>query len=129
MCPPNSIKKKKLAKEFWTEEGCYITELLNDAKSHGYAESDPSFDINGMDTAHKLSIMSSISFNNKIDLDKVYVSGIEDIQYTDLKYADELGFKISKRVPDGIREIKRIIQENLIRDPEDQKYYNIPHGR
>ena len=47
-----------------------------------------------MDTAHKLSIMSSISFNNKIDFDKVFVSGIENIQYTDLKYADELGFKI-----------------------------------
>tara|TARA_X000000950_G_C13912196_1_gene659434 strand:- start:3839 stop:4843 length:1005 start_codon:yes stop_codon:yes gene_type:complete len=45
------------------------------------------------------------------------------------KIKNELGFKISKRVPDGIREIKRIIQENLIRDPEDQKYYNIPHGR
>ena len=68
--------------------------ILNDAKAHGYAESDPSFDINGMDTAHKLSIMSSISFNNKIDLEKVFVSGIEDIQYTDLKYADELGFRI-----------------------------------
>ena len=47
-----------------------------------------------MDTAHKLSIISSISFNNKIDFDKVFVSGIENIQYTDLKYADELGFKI-----------------------------------
>ena len=49
---------------------------------------------NQTDTAHKLSIMSSISFNNKIDFDKVFVSGIENIQYTDLKYADELGFKI-----------------------------------
>ena len=68
--------------------------ILNDAKAYGYAEADPSFDINGMDTAHKLSIMSSISFNNKIDFDKVFVSGIENIQYTDLKYADELGFKI-----------------------------------
>ena len=68
--------------------------ILNDAKAHGYAESDPSFDINGMDTAHKLSIMSSISFNNKIDLEKVFVSGIENIKYTDLKYADELGFRI-----------------------------------
>ena len=63
-------------------------------QAHGYAESDPSFDINGMDTAHKLSIMSSISFNNKIDLEKVFVSGIENIKYTDLKYADELGFRI-----------------------------------
>jgi nucleoside-diphosphate-sugar epimerase len=43
------------------------------------------------------------------------------------KIKKELGFKISMTVPDGIREIKRVIQENLIKDPEDQKYYNIPH--
>ena len=65
--------------------------ILNDAKAHGYAEADPSFDI-GM-TQHKLSIISSISFNNKIDFDKVFVSGIGNIQYTDLKYADELGLR------------------------------------
>ena len=43
------------------------------------------------------------------------------------KIKKELGFKISMTVPDGIMEIKRIIEENLIKDPEDQKYYNIPH--
>ena len=43
------------------------------------------------------------------------------------KIKNELGFKITKTVPDGIMEIKRVIQENLIKDPEDQKYYNIPH--
>lgn len=43
------------------------------------------------------------------------------------KIKNELGFKISMRIPDGIKEIKRAIQENLIRDPENQKYYNIPH--
>ena len=45
------------------------------------------------------------------------------------KIKKELGFKITMTVPDGIREIKRLIQENLIKDPEDQKYYNIPHER
>ena len=45
------------------------------------------------------------------------------------KIKNELGFKITKTVPDGIMEIKRVIQENLIKDPEDQKYYNIPHER
>jgi nucleoside-diphosphate-sugar epimerase len=45
------------------------------------------------------------------------------------KIKNELGFKISMTVPDGIKEIKRVIQENLIQDPEDQKYYNIPHER
>ena len=43
------------------------------------------------------------------------------------KIKKELGFKISMTVPDGIKEIKNIIQENLIKDPENQKYYNIPH--
>jgi len=45
------------------------------------------------------------------------------------KIKNELGFKISMTVPDGIREIKRVIEENLIKDPEDQKYYNTPHGQ
>ena len=45
------------------------------------------------------------------------------------KIKNELGFKISMTVPDGIMEIKRVIQENLIQDPENQKYYNIPHER
>ena len=45
------------------------------------------------------------------------------------KIKNELGFKISMTVPDGIMEVKRIIQENLIKDPEDQRYYNIPHER
>jgi len=43
------------------------------------------------------------------------------------KIKKELGFKITKTVPDGILEIKRLIQENVIKDPENQKYYNIPH--
>ncbi len=68
--------------------------ILNEAKSYGYAESDPTFDINGMDTAHKLSIISSLAFNNLIDIKKVYVSGIEKIKYEDLKFANELGYKI-----------------------------------
>ena len=45
------------------------------------------------------------------------------------KIKNELGFKISMTVPDGIREIKRVIEKNLIKDPEDQKYYNTPHGQ
>ena len=68
--------------------------ILNEAKSNGYAESDPTYDINGMDTAHKVSIISSLAFNNLIDIKKVYVSGIENIKYEDLKFANELGYKI-----------------------------------
>ena len=45
------------------------------------------------------------------------------------KIKKELGFEIRMKVPDGIMEVKRVIQENLIKDPEDQKYYNIPHEK
>ena len=45
------------------------------------------------------------------------------------KIKRELGFKISMRVPDGIMEVKRMVQEGIIKDPEDQRYYNIPHER
>ena len=63
---------------------------------------------------------SKIKYVKKIDDPRDYRVNCDKIK-------KELGFKISMTVPDGILEIKRIINENLIRDPEDQKYYNIPH--
>ena len=63
---------------------------------------------------------SKIKYVKKIDDPRDYRVNCDKIK-------KELGFKISMTVPDGIKEIKKIIQENLIKDPEDQKYYNIPH--
>ena len=68
--------------------------ILDEAKKLGYAESDPSFDINGMDSAHKVSIISMISFGNIINSNHVYVEGIEDIEIEDINYSDTLGYKI-----------------------------------
>ena len=68
--------------------------ILEEAKKLGYAESDPSFDINGMDSAHKISIISMISFGNVINSSQVYVEGIEDIEIEDINYSDTLGYKI-----------------------------------
>jgi len=67
---------------------------LVEAQELGYAEADPSFDINGMDAAHKLSIISALSFGEFPSLENTNVKGIEKIQTIDHKYARELGYKI-----------------------------------
>ncbi len=69
-------------------------EALFEAQELGYAEADPSFDINGMDAAHKLSIISALSFGEFPSLENTNVKGIEKIQTIDHKYAKELGYKI-----------------------------------
>ena len=68
--------------------------ILEEAQQLGYAEADPSFDIDGVDTSHKLAILSSLAFNINCDLKSIYVEGIRNIDLTDLLYADELGYKV-----------------------------------
>lgn len=67
---------------------------LADAQQRGYAEPDPSFDIEGIDTAHKIAILASLAFNQDIRVKDVYVEGITHIEQIDIKYADELGYVI-----------------------------------
>ena len=67
---------------------------LAEAQQRGYAEADPTFDIGGFDTAHKLAILASLAFGSKIDASAVSVEGIESITLADLAAADELGFRI-----------------------------------
>jgi homoserine dehydrogenase len=67
---------------------------LAEAQRLGYAEADPTFDIGGFDTAHKLAILASLAFGSKIDAAAVAVEGIESITLADLAAADELGFRI-----------------------------------
>ena len=68
---------------------------LKNARKSGFAETDPSLDINGFDTAHKLSILSSIAFSNWIKPDSFYIEGIQNIRLIDIKYAHEqFGYKI-----------------------------------
>ena len=69
-------------------------DALSEAQELGYAEADPSFDINGMDAAHKLSILSAIGFGEFPSLENTSVIGIENIQTIDHKYAKEFGYKI-----------------------------------
>ncbi|MGB9840042.1 homoserine dehydrogenase [Thermovenabulum sp.] len=80
---------------------------LEMAKKQGYAESDPSADILGFDAARKIAILASIAFNVRVTPDKVYTEGINGISYTDINYAQELGFTIkliaeAQRTKDGI---------------------------
>ncbi|MFW6035692.1 MAG: homoserine dehydrogenase [Halothermotrichaceae bacterium] len=68
--------------------------VLKEAQELGYAESDPSSDIKGFDAAYKIAILSSIAYETSIDIDKVYIKGIEDIELEDIKIASELGYVI-----------------------------------
>ena len=84
-----------------------FNDVLEEAKKLGYAEADPSFDIGGIDAAHKLTILSSIAFGIPLDFDSIYVEGIENIELDDLNYAKELGYvikhlAIGRRAKNGI---------------------------
>ncbi|WP_112663658.1 homoserine dehydrogenase [Microvirga flavescens] len=75
-------------------EGLTFAECLKDAQRLGYAEADPTFDVEGFDTAHKLALLTSLAFGTQVDAEAVYVEGISSITPLDLKMADELGFRI-----------------------------------
>jgi len=86
-----------------------FAEVLAEAQSLGYAEADPSFDIDGIDTAHKLSILTSLAYGTKVDFAKVHVEGIRHISALDIRFAEELGYRIkllgiAKRTANGIEQ-------------------------
>lgn len=68
--------------------------VLKEAQDLGYAEADPSFDVDGVDTAHKLAILTSLSYGSPVNLDSMYIEGIRNITLADIKHASELGYKI-----------------------------------
>ncbi len=75
-------------------EGLDFAACLAAAQRLGYAEADPTFDVGGFDTAHKLALLTSLAFGTEIDAPSIYVEGIEKIAPLDLRMADELGFRI-----------------------------------
>lgn len=75
-------------------EGISFEDCLADAQRLGYAEADPTFDIEGNDTAHKLAILTSLAFGTKIDDENIYLEGITSITTEDIQAADELGYRI-----------------------------------
>ena len=74
--------------------GAPFATVLAEAQARGYAEADPTFDVEGIDAAHKLTIMSAIAFGVPMQLDKVYTEGITQLTREDLRYAEELGYRI-----------------------------------
>ena len=75
-------------------EEASFADCLAEAQRLGYAEADPTFDIGGFDTAHKLAILASLAFGTAVDAEAVHVEGIETITLADLKSADELGYRV-----------------------------------
>ena len=91
------------------QEGMSFDDCLKEAQSLGYAEADPTFDIGGFDTAHKLAILTSLAFGTAVDADAIHVEGITSIRLEDLRSADELGYRIkllgvAQRTADGIEQ-------------------------
>ena len=76
------------------EKGISFAEVLKDAQEKGYAEADPTFDVDGIDAAQKLTILSAIAFGIAPDNKNLSISGIRDVDVTDILFAEELGYRI-----------------------------------
>lgn len=92
--------------EMW-DKGRDFNDVLGEAQELGYAEADPTFDVEGIDAAHKLAILAAIAFGNPLQFDKVYTEGISRITADDIGYAAELGYRvkhigIARRVDKGV---------------------------
>ncbi len=89
------------------EKGLNFSDVLGEAQRLGYAEADPTFDVEGIDAAHKLTIMSAIAFGMPMKFEQAYTEGITKLQQVDIKYAEELGYRvkllgITKRTDNGV---------------------------
>ncbi|MFA7431126.1 MAG: homoserine dehydrogenase [Rhodospirillaceae bacterium] len=91
------------------ETGRDFADVLADAQRLGYAEADPSFDIDGVDAAHKLALLTAVAFGTKVDFASVHVEGIRALSALDIEYAEELGYRIkllgiARRTESGVIE-------------------------
>ena len=89
------------------DKGAGFDEMLKEAQRLGYAEADPTFDVEGVDAAHKLTIMAAIAFGIPMQFDSAYIEGISQLTGDDVKYAEQLGYRIkllgiTKRTAKGI---------------------------
>lgn len=94
-----------------TQEGADFADVLQSAKELGYAEPDPTFDIEGTDTAHKLAVLAALCFGTKIDFNAIYTEGITGISGIDIRFAEQFGYRIKllaigKRTSDGQLEVR-----------------------
>ena len=77
-----------------SEQGREFEDILTECQKLGYAEVDPSFDIDGIDAAHKLAILASVAFGGEVNFEAVHVEGIRHISPVDMQFAEELGYRI-----------------------------------
>jgi len=89
------------------EKGLTYQDVIGEAQRLGYAEADPTFDVEGIDAAHKLTILSAIAFGIPMKFEEAYTEGITKLQQADIKYAEELGYRvkllgITKRTAKGV---------------------------
>jgi homoserine dehydrogenase len=89
------------------DKGLGFDTVLKEAQRLGYAEADPTFDIEGVDAAHKITILSALAFGIPMQFDKAYIEGISKLDAIDIKYAEQLGYRIkllgiTKRTPEGV---------------------------
>jgi homoserine dehydrogenase len=94
-----------------TQEGADFNDVLQSAQELGYAEPDPTFDIEGTDTAHKLAVLATLCFGTRIDFNKIYTEGITGISGIDIRFAEQFGYRIKllaigKRTDDGQLEVR-----------------------
>lgn len=89
------------------EEGEAFADALADAQKQGYAEADPTFDVEGIDTAHKLALLISLCFGTKVDFDQIYTEGISKVTALDIEFAHGFGYKL-KLLAIGKRDGERI---------------------
>jgi homoserine dehydrogenase len=89
------------------DKGLSFDTVLKEAQRLGYAEADPTFDIEGVDAAHKITILSALAFGIPMQFDKAYIEGISKLDATDIKYAEQLGYRIkllgiTRRTAEGV---------------------------
>ncbi|MDO9011970.1 MAG: homoserine dehydrogenase [Gallionella sp.] len=89
------------------DKGLSFDTVLKEAQRLGYAEADPTFDIEGVDAAHKITILASLAFGIPMQFDKAYIEGIAKLDAVDIKYAEQLGYRIkllgiARRTPEGV---------------------------
>jgi len=89
------------------DKGLDFSTVLKEAQRLGYAEADPTFDIEGVDAAHKITILASLAFGIPMQFDKAHIEGISKLDANDIKYAEQLGYRIkllgiTKRTPEGV---------------------------
>lgn len=87
--------------------GREFSEVLAEAQKLGYAEADPSFDVDGVDAAHKLAVLAALAFNARVEFDDLHIEGIHQISALDIAYAQELGYRIkllgiARRTDEGL---------------------------